>query len=410
MQREDLHPGSSRDRWRGEGTIFVGGYPRSGTTFLGRCLGSHPDVAYWEEPRLLETLKKQSRRNRRLVRHLQVDARADLEAAPRYGNLRGAFGETVETPSSERQELVVGAATTVLEYWRRSFLDISGGSVLLEKTPMGVTRFPWAAEVFPSATLVHIVRDVRDVLCSVQDWDGWWGRPGWLPEEGELPTVVGEQWASIVGDALSAEERFPGQILRIGYEQLVREPKDTLSHILDAVGLAYTPALDRFLATGMEGLDPTSVGRWRHELRPEDASEVERAAGATLQRLGYEPGGPPGRGQPGDGGHHRQEAPAPATIPAGDGQRGGGEASAVASAAPVTDDLEEARREIAALERRIDRLRRRNRRLAEAERVFREEITALEAQLTALRASSTWRVGAAVTWLPRRLKQQGRAR
>ena len=31
--------------------ILVVGTHRSGTTLLGRALGHHPEVAYWEEPR-----------------------------------------------------------------------------------------------------------------------------------------------------------------------------------------------------------------------------------------------------------------------------------------------------------------------------------------------------------------------
>ena len=33
--------------------ILIVGSPRSGTTLLGKILSSHPEVAYWEEPRTI---------------------------------------------------------------------------------------------------------------------------------------------------------------------------------------------------------------------------------------------------------------------------------------------------------------------------------------------------------------------
>lgn len=394
--------------------LFVGGYPRSGTTFLGRCLGTHPQIAYWEEPRLLSVLARLERPFDRLAGHLLVDARADLMRSPRDQNLRGALEGDVEPAADERDRLVDTAMLDVLSSWRRNFLERSAGWVLLDKTPMDVTRFGWAADRLEPASFVHIVRDVRDVVCSVRDWERRRGRPGWLPDgEGGLVRQVAEHWVGVVGDALQAEASRPGRIHRVRYEELLGEPGRTLAGALATVGLDYDPALDGFLASGMDGLDRASVGRWRRELDHEELEEVTRVAGPTLERLGYELERASGPRPP----VARTRPPRSGARAAGPGRERGPAGTAAPGPAPSPElverlarELVDARRTSAELRQRVRRLRRRRRRLTESERAARAEIARLERELEALRASTTWRVGRVVTRVPGRLRRGLRRR
>src|SRR5204863_6522493 len=44
---------------------------------------------------------------------------------------------------------------------------VQAGSVLVEKNPRGSLRVPFLRALFPGARFVHIVRDGRDVACSL---------------------------------------------------------------------------------------------------------------------------------------------------------------------------------------------------------------------------------------------------
>ena len=67
-------------------------------------------------------------------------------------------------------------------------------------------------------------------------------------------------------------------------------------------------------------------------------------------------------------------------------------------------ELVDERRRTVELERRVSRLRRRNRRLKASEEAARRQAADGARRLAELRSSTTWRVGAVVTWPARRLK------
>src|SRR4029453_1303521 len=112
--------------------IFVVGSPRSGTTFLGSSLGAHPGLVDLGEVKPLKAsipqlaLLPEQEAARRVRRTLDVVRRLGLA-----GHLRG-----------------------------------------VEQTPETSFVLAAALRAYPSAKAVHIVRDGRDVVCSLLE-RGW---------------------------------------------------------------------------------------------------------------------------------------------------------------------------------------------------------------------------------------------
>jgi Sulfotransferase family len=243
-----------------ERLVFVVGSPRSGTTFLGRSIGSLPGFV-------------------------------DLgEVAPHKASVPELVALSTEVAARRiRRTLAVA---------RR--LGLVSGLRAVEQTPETVFVAEAAALAFPSARFVHIVRDGRDVACSLLD-RGWLsqGRGGgddaglpygaeprfWVePDRVEEFRTTSDArraawaWRAYVQAARSLHERAH----EIRYERMVADP--------DAVAAELAVFLDApasELARALRGAHDESVGRFRRDLTPEQLADVESEAGKLLAELSY---------------------------------------------------------------------------------------------------------------------------
>jgi hypothetical protein len=242
-----------------ERMVFVVGSPRSGTTFLARAIGSCPGMVDLGEVAALKSA----------IPALYALAPEDI--APR---IRRILGVT-----------------------RR--LALTGGVRAVEQTPETAFVARAVHRAFPQARLVHIVRDGRDVVCSLLE-RGWLsaGRDG--ADDAGLPfgsyrrfwVEAGRdrdfQRASDVRRTAWAWRRYveaarvDGIALEVRYERLVADPGAV------AASLAHDLDLDEVvLRSAFEAAFTSSVGRFRDELGPAQLAEAEDEAGALLRELGY---------------------------------------------------------------------------------------------------------------------------
>jgi hypothetical protein len=153
---------------------------------------------------------------------------------------------------------------------------------------------------YPRSTVLHIVRDARDVVCSLLE-KGWLReREGfddarkpfgvhpraWVePERREEFTRAREAaraawaWRRYVSAARAAA---PEHTLEVRYEDIAADPGAAATLI--AVRLETDP---QPLAEALAAVHGRSVGRWRRDLTAEQVADVEGEAGALLQELGY---------------------------------------------------------------------------------------------------------------------------
>jgi hypothetical protein len=258
--------------------VFLVGCARSGTSILGEAIATHPRVAYLFEP---------SEIWQRLVPEKPDHRLTAADATPE----------------------VVQAAHEALEAARSGL----AGDVLLEKNPKHVIRIPFLLAIFPDARFLHLLRDGRDVVPSLmfRNRGETWGHleiPGWrdllarYPRENHIRCA--HQWRDAValarGDALGLG---PGRYREVRYENLVREPKQTLDAVLAFLGLPPDPRVDAFLPRIQDATAGSyhakkqvrhfvedhrrRVGRHVENLTPEQVREVEAVCGVLLRELGY---------------------------------------------------------------------------------------------------------------------------
>ncbi len=231
--------------------VFVFGSPRSGTTFLAGAIGSLPGFA-------------------------------DLgEVNP----LKAAI------PDVSARDI-----RTILDRVRR--LGLVGSRRAVEQTPETAFVLPEVAAAFPRATLVHALRDGRDVVCSLLE-RGWLGAErGDADDAGVAYGVHPRFWveagreqefrrATDARRCAWAWQRYVFAVRQSGvpvtevrYERLVTDPAATAEGLARTLGVPVA-SMTRALGAAHEA----SVGRWRRDLTPEQVADVEAEAGDLLAEL-----------------------------------------------------------------------------------------------------------------------------
>lgn len=242
-------------------TIIVVGMPRSGTSWLGQIVNSHPEVAFRTEPLFSYRFKNvispdstdldiqnffdvllESGDDAFLMQQHHVDSGA-------YPNFLKVSPSCLAYKTSRHHEL--------LERFLASKLDIH---------VVGIVRHPCGA----INSWIHSQKEFLQKRCSVeQDWNS-----GTCRKDGVGEYWGFNDWLSTTKNFLALNERFRAFSL-VRYSDLVRDPIGTSKVIFGEIGLRWNPQTEEFLGLShsVHNDDPYAVykskdvnERWRREL------------------------------------------------------------------------------------------------------------------------------------------------
>jgi hypothetical protein len=239
--------------------IFIFGSPRSGTSMLHWSLARHSRL--WgsaETDFLFDWVKGTT---------LAWDA----------GNVHGEL-HWLQKEKVSREEFFGFAGSGV----DAMYLSRSGGKRWLEQTPRYVFIYDALRLMFPGAHFVHIVRDGRQAVNSMQEKFGWpFGRC--------LRT-----WKRHVEAGLAASRQNHGDLLQVHYEGLVSDPLRSMNAIFDfmeeelestcleALEQPINTAPGREVESPLQKLDPERV-----DWNPLRAVVFRLVCGSLQESLGY---------------------------------------------------------------------------------------------------------------------------
>jgi Sulfotransferase family len=279
---------------------FIVGVARSGTTLLRMMLDAHPDLAIPPETGFLPevaALTETGNALRQTFFRSLTSASTFEDAHLSPAHLSGALAEIepFDVASGVRCFYRLYAARFGKRRWG-------------DKTPLYAHHLDVIERVLPEARFIHLIRDGRDVTCSVRHL---WFAPGRTIE------AIALNWRQSV---LRCRQLGQGvrHYMEVRYEALVREPWSTLPEICRFLELEYDPALQRYhersaarlaehrtrknpdgsiLITHAQRVHnqrfvmqpPTNerIGRWQTDLSPSEQSRFASAAGDLLAQLGY---------------------------------------------------------------------------------------------------------------------------
>jgi hypothetical protein len=154
------------------------------------------------------------------------------------------------------------------------------------KEPRSSFLLPFFHAHFPKLKFLHVVRDGRDMAYSANQNQLAKHRSALL-EQSEADWAEPLQsialWSRLnLRVADYAEQHLLGQYARIRFEDLCREPVETIRHIFEFFGLEG----DAESLARLEVSSPGSLGRWRHQ-EPATVEALHRVGGTALRKFGY---------------------------------------------------------------------------------------------------------------------------
>jgi len=243
-----------------ERVVFVVGSPRSGTTFLAGAVGAQTGFV-------------------------------DLgEVKPLKAN--------VDRWMSLAEEEAARELRSTVEWVRR--LAFVRDLRPVEQTPELSFVVGAAVRAYPQSTVLHIIRDGRDVVCSLLA-KGWlrereghddarkpfgvhpraWVEPDRRDEFTHAREAARAAWAW--RRYVSAARAAPAHTLEVRYEDIAADPGAAAALIAARLETDPEP-----LAEALAAVHSRSVGRWRRDLTAAQVADVEGEAGTLLRELAYE--------------------------------------------------------------------------------------------------------------------------
>lgn len=279
--------------------VIIIGAPRSGTNMLRDILTSIDGIATWP-----------------------CD---EINYIWRHGNLRHPSDEIPpEKATPEIREYIQGRFNSI----RRK----NNADIVVEKTCANSLRVPFVNEVMPTAKYIFIYRDGIDATGSAKlRWTAkldipyilekvkfvpktdlpyygfryFWARmyriisrekrlAFWGPSLNDMQDILQRyslnevcalQWQRCVDQAELALSNMPEEkVLRVCYEEFVREPDTELGRILSFVGKNVDP---KKISKAVENVSPGSLGKGRKALGDEEVRKLESLVKETLERYDY---------------------------------------------------------------------------------------------------------------------------
>lgn len=270
-----------------EGPLFVVGMPRSGTKLLRGLLSKHARIRILvAETDFLPFIEQW------VERHGNP---ATAEAFERFaGELRAGnyFNYRPKVTPFRWQEWRAACnghfdVSGLFEGFARYELDAERGSGVIwaDKSPAYIRHIPLIMRHFPSARVVHIVRDVRDHCVSMRNaWGKDLRRSAW-------------RWGREVLTAHRQCLAMPERCLEVRFEQLLQDPELQMRRICLFLDLEFSADLTelsqsvegRGYAAGRADIVRDNFRKFESRLTPKEIAAIESLAWNTMQELGYEP-------------------------------------------------------------------------------------------------------------------------
>lgn len=275
-----------------EAPLYIVGAARSGTTLLSTMVHAHPQAAVIPETHFFANYVAPALRpdgSAPEVSQVELSRICDLD---RFLNRVAVTAEALLSPFGGGSASWIDVYRQLLAGYTR---NLDGACRVVEKDNRLTVLLPQLWRLLPKASVVHVIRDPRDVVLSLRKVV--WGR------KRTLRTHI--QWYRQPVEAARAAgpELFGDRYVEVFYEDLLAQPEQTLRRMCDGVGLpfdptmlAHTSAAKQIVASDemawkanvFRPLMTNNSGKWRGQLNRVDALLIESACRSVFAGAPFE--------------------------------------------------------------------------------------------------------------------------
>jgi len=275
--------------------FFVGGAPRSGTTWLQYLLDSHPEVSCRGSGLFMQDLAAP-------LETMIVERRKAVVAK----NSHLLFGHSggYPLPAPDDVEFLVGTAILLALHQQTEGKDYLAVG---EKTPENVFFFPRLKRLFPCARFIGIARDPRDVLTSA--WHFFHKPAAGEDEAAAKLAFIASAIPSLDQGArtmLALATQFPSDCMIVTYENMREAPAPVAAQLFRFLGVSdgddvVADCVARTSFAALSGGRTSGVaqdgsffrkgvvGDWRSTLTPAMNETILRELGWMFPNFGWVP-------------------------------------------------------------------------------------------------------------------------
>jgi len=218
--------------------FFVTGFARSGTTLLATLLGRNADVCATPETCFFE----------HIYRRKGQPTLSSIENSRFYQDLNLSISSNLDF-SSYRNLFVSGLKA----------FNQNNKKIIIEKSPHHLAFLPSIFHEFPNTKVIVIIRDPRDIFCSLRDVE--WAHSS--------PLRHAAEWSARHSQLIKLESVYPDNIFITKYEDLIQEPHNELTRICKYLGLSFQQQM-------LESTSTTTVPEWEKSWKDKVKKPIDR--------------------------------------------------------------------------------------------------------------------------------------
>lgn len=277
--------------------IFIGGCGRSGTTLLRILMSKHEDV--FSGPEFNIHSNQIIKLRRRKYSHLPQRAYM-LKDPNQLKTLSRKFEINMTTINK-----IINESLNFPDFMENFFSYLTkknNKKFWIEKTPKNCNIIEYIYKYFPNSKFIHIIRDGRDVVCSLRNHPN-----SYVDDNGNIQKIETNnpikkcinRWVFDVENALRF--RDDKRYYELKYEHLLENKEKEIKKIFNFIGIMDDGKInfekeekkfcsDAYFLPSVKAkskIDKKRIGRWKKDLSKNEAFIVQEIAGDLLNNLGY---------------------------------------------------------------------------------------------------------------------------
>jgi len=276
--------------------FFILGRPRSGTTMLASLFDAHPNVVLpFECPLIINIFSKYYKTTnwtKSIITEFVNDVLNQRKVDSWRINKQELLNYMLDMQGKNSFETMIKAL--YLNF--NSFFDKEQILLIGDKNPVYSIYPTQLVKLFPNAKFIHLTRDYRDNILSIQNVDF----------EAPITALLAYRWRFAEKRILKEISKSPSSFYTIKYEDFVSEPKKYLMEMCNFLQIDYKPEtlefyknkekifenfdrkhIEKYHSSLLRPITADKIYGWKNKMNERDIKVADSVVGSIAEKCSY---------------------------------------------------------------------------------------------------------------------------